>query len=108
MAVEAENIMAYTYFFNNMRALFRQQGCEKEDWTFISDRMSGVDTTLNNVFPKATRRVCARHLYSNFKIPWSGGEYHKYFWIVANAYNPYVFNKAMEKMSLMDPELWHT
>ncbi|KAL2937469.1 Protein shq1 [Bienertia sinuspersici] len=51
----------------NLRDAFKQHGVQKDDWTFIIDRMKGVDKAMFEIFPRATRRVCAHHLYSNWK-----------------------------------------
>ncbi|XP_057537382.1 uncharacterized protein LOC130815062 [Amaranthus tricolor] len=65
--VDRESIDSWTYFFKNLRCLFAQYGSQKDDWTFISDRMRGVESTLFQVFLRATRRICCHHLYSNCK-----------------------------------------
>ncbi|XP_057249971.1 uncharacterized protein LOC104901068 [Beta vulgaris subsp. vulgaris] len=101
--VASESIDSWTYFFRNLRLLFEKEGCQKDDWTFISDRMRGVESALSEVFPRATRRICCQHLYSNCKnAGWSGSAFHKLFWIAADAYNEYVFEKAMSKIKKHD------
>ncbi|XP_021745682.1 uncharacterized protein LOC110711581 [Chenopodium quinoa] len=74
--VDTESIDSWTYFFINLRCLFAHYGSEKDDWTFISDRMRTAG--------------------------WSGTTFHKLFWIAANAYNEYVFGKAMCKIKEYD------
>ncbi|XP_057250635.1 uncharacterized protein LOC125497843 [Beta vulgaris subsp. vulgaris] len=37
-------------------------------------------------------------------LGWSGSAFHKLFWIAANAYNNYVFNKAMKKIMAFDAD----
>ncbi|XP_021717502.1 uncharacterized protein LOC110685289 [Chenopodium quinoa] len=101
--VDTESIDSWTYFFRNLRILFAQYGSERDDWTFISDRMRGVESALFEVFPRETRRVCCQHVYSNCKkAGWSGTEFHKLFWIATNAYNAYVYDKAMSKIKKYD------
>ncbi|XP_057524016.1 uncharacterized protein LOC130803832 [Amaranthus tricolor] len=101
--VDTESIDSWTYFFRNLRCLFAQYESQKDDWTFISDRMRGVESALFEVFPRATRRICCQHLYSNCKAAgWSGAAFHKMFWIAANAYNEYVFEKTMSKIKDFD------
>ncbi|XP_021844717.2 uncharacterized protein [Spinacia oleracea] len=102
--VDTESQESWNYFMRNLRALFEREGCSRDDWTFISDRMRGVDLAVHENFPRATRRCCAQHLYMNCKNGgWSGELFHKLFWIAANAYNPYVYNKAIEKITEFDP-----
>ncbi|KAL2898439.1 Protein FAR1-RELATED SEQUENCE 8 [Bienertia sinuspersici] len=87
--VDTESIDSWSYFFRNLRCLFVNEGCQKDDWTFISDRMRGVESALYDVFPRATRRVCYQHLYSDCKN-------------AANAYNDFVYEKAMSKIKEHD------
>ncbi|XP_057532223.1 uncharacterized protein LOC130810256 [Amaranthus tricolor] len=101
--VDTESIDSWTYFFRNLRCLFAQYESQMDDWTFISDRMRGVESALFEVFPIATRRICCQHLYSNCKAAgWSGAVFHKMFWIAANTYNEYVFEKVMSKIKEFD------
>ncbi|XP_010677704.2 uncharacterized protein LOC104893303 [Beta vulgaris subsp. vulgaris] len=74
--VDTESLESWEYFFRNLRICFEKEGCTKDDWCFISDRMRGVDAAVHGVFPK----------------------------IAANAYNNYVFNKAMEKIMAFDAD----
>ncbi|XP_057542286.1 uncharacterized protein LOC130820789 [Amaranthus tricolor] len=105
--VDTESIESWTYFFRNLRCLFAQYESQKDDWTFISDRMRGIESALFEVFPRATRRICCQHLFSNCKAAgWSGAAFHKMFWIAANAYNEYVFEKAMSKIKEFDAEAY--
>ncbi|XP_056693176.1 uncharacterized protein [Spinacia oleracea] len=98
--VDTESCDSWTYFMRCLRQMFEQEGCNRDDWTFISDRMKGVELAVRETFPRATRRVCCQHLYMNCKNNgFSGSAFHKLFWIAANAYNEYVFGKAMEKIS---------
>ncbi|XP_021765851.1 uncharacterized protein LOC110730371 [Chenopodium quinoa] len=56
-------------------------------------------------FPRASRRICCQHLYSNCKTNGFGGTtFHKLFWIAADAYNPYVINKVMGKIHAHNPK----
>ncbi|XP_074290786.1 uncharacterized protein LOC141617486 [Silene latifolia] len=82
----------------------QKEGCTKWDWTFISDRMKGVEKAISNVFPTATRRICAQHLYTNFKEKWAGPGYHDLFWKAANTTSPFVFNKAMAGIARLSRE----
>ncbi|KAL2921671.1 Gag-Pol polyprotein [Bienertia sinuspersici] len=66
-------------------------------------RIHGVEAALYDIFPRATKRVFCHHLYSNCKnAGWSGSAFHKLFWIAANAYNDFVYEKAMSKIKEHD------
>ncbi|XP_021727467.1 uncharacterized protein LOC110694608 [Chenopodium quinoa] len=101
-----ESVETWDYFMRNLKCLFEKEGCNRDDWTFLSDRMKGVDATIMEAFPRASRRICCQHLYSNCKTKgFSGTTFHKLFWVAADAYNPYVFNKAMEKIHAYNPDV---
>ncbi|XP_021763989.1 uncharacterized protein LOC110728654 [Chenopodium quinoa] len=101
-----ESIDSWGYFLRNLKCLFEKEGCRKDDWTFISDRMKGVDTAIYEAFPRATRRVCCQHLYMNCMANgFSGSAFHKLFRIAADAYNEYVYNKAMQKIQEYNPKV---
>ena len=58
---------------------------------------------MHSVFPRGTRRVCCQHLYINCKNSgYSGTTFHKFFWTTVNAYNKYVFSKAMKEIQAYD------
>ncbi|KAL9224697.1 hypothetical protein vseg_000709 [Gypsophila vaccaria] len=97
--VGKKNTDSWSYFFRNLKLVFQSQGCVKWDWTFISDRMKGVERALEKEFPLCTKRICAQHLYSNFKLKWSGPTFHDLFWMAANSTSSYVFNKAIDRIS---------
>ena len=66
--------------------------------------MQVVESALYDVLSNVVRRICAQHLYSNGKnVGWSGMTFHDLFWMDVNAYNPYVFNKSMERIHKHDP-----
>ncbi|KAL9226084.1 hypothetical protein vseg_001934 [Gypsophila vaccaria] len=65
--------------------------------------MKGVDKALEKEFRIATRRICAQHLYTNFKDKWSGPMYHELYWRAANATSAHAYNKAMEQMIRLAP-----
>ncbi|KAL2933320.1 Protein FAR1-RELATED SEQUENCE 8, partial [Bienertia sinuspersici] len=103
--VASESSDSWSYFFRNLRILFVKHGCHRDDWTFMSDRMRGVEGALMEVFPRATRRICAQHLVKNCKdAGFTGSAFHKAFWTAADAYNMYVFNKAIEAITKLNAD----
>ncbi|XP_074265545.1 uncharacterized protein LOC141587984 [Silene latifolia] len=60
--------------------------------------MKGVEKALETEFPRHTMRICAQHLYSNFKEKYGGPVYHNLFWRAANTTSVHIFNKAMEEI----------
>ncbi|XP_074266720.1 uncharacterized protein LOC141590001 [Silene latifolia] len=97
--VGKENTESWSNFFRNLRLAFQSVGCSKWDWTFISDRMKGVERALEKEFPQCTKRICAQHLYSNFKLKWGRPAFHDLFWRVAIATSTHAFHKAIEEIN---------
>ncbi|XP_074305534.1 uncharacterized protein LOC141640752 [Silene latifolia] len=94
-----ENTESWSYFFRKLRLGFQSVGCSNWDWTFISDKMKGVEMALEKEFPQCTKRICAQHLYSNFKLKWGGPAFHDLFWRTANATSTHAFHKAIEEIN---------
>ncbi|KAL2931456.1 Protein FAR1-RELATED SEQUENCE 6 [Bienertia sinuspersici] len=103
--VSEESKDSWTYFFRCLRTALADS--RRDDWTFMSDRMKGVEGSLAEEFPRASRRICCRHLFKNFCRQFPGPYLEAYFWQAANAYNEWVFTKAMDKMKGLDPAAYH-
>ncbi|XP_074283347.1 uncharacterized protein LOC141607897 [Silene latifolia] len=115
--VESENKDSWSSFFLHLKNTLKDSG--GDNWTVISDRQKGVEPALNNVWPEAYRRFCARHLCKNFKADYPGVLMNKLFWRVVNATSEFSFKKALELivqhggrgaarwlLDLGDKELW--
>ncbi|VFQ67441.1 unnamed protein product [Cuscuta campestris] len=83
-------------------------GCleDASKYTIISDRHQAIVTGLHNVLPKASRRICVLHFYKNFASKFSGAWFHSFFYIVANTFSEYAFNRAMDKIKEEDAEAY--
>ncbi|XP_021741300.1 uncharacterized protein LOC110707582 [Chenopodium quinoa] len=90
------------YFMRNLKCLFEKKGCNRDDWTFLSDRMKVNQELMQQLwrhFPELVEEYAVNTCTSTAKIKgFSGTTFHKLFWVAADGYNPYVFNKAMEKI----------
>lgn len=59
---------------------------------------------MENELPHAEHRMCARHIYANWKKQgFSRSEYKSLFWGVAYSYNEGVYNEKMEMVKAYDP-----
>ncbi|XP_043714476.1 uncharacterized protein LOC122662831 [Telopea speciosissima] len=56
--------------------------------TFMTDKQKGLSQAIAQIFPYASHRHCARHLYNNFKVNYSGALLRSHFWAAVKAYNP--------------------
>ncbi|KAL2943357.1 Protein FAR-RED IMPAIRED RESPONSE 1 [Bienertia sinuspersici] len=67
--------------------------------TFMSDQQKRLLAAVAEVFPEAETRVCARHVYCNFRTIFGGGmEYRKQFWIIAKSSTENEFNAQIQVM----------
>ncbi|KAL2925549.1 Glycine--tRNA ligase beta subunit [Bienertia sinuspersici] len=62
--VSEESSGNWSFFFKCLRHSLASAG--RDDWVFMSDKMRGVEACIGNEFPKASRRICCRHLFKNF------------------------------------------
>ncbi|GJT81344.1 hypothetical protein Tco_1055686 [Tanacetum coccineum] len=67
--------------------------------TILSDGHKAVKELL----PHAEHRLCARHIYANFKKKWNGLHYKSLFWGVATSTLEVYFKHKMELIKNIDP-----
>ncbi|XP_021750439.1 uncharacterized protein LOC110716113 [Chenopodium quinoa] len=94
--VGQEDKQSWTYFFWHLLNIVKDSS--REHWTIISDRQKGVELALEQVWPKADRRFCYRHLSRNYKKLFPGPMMYVLFWRACNASSTFTFRKAMEKL----------
>ncbi|XP_021730850.1 uncharacterized protein LOC110697778 [Chenopodium quinoa] len=51
--VSKESVETWGYFMRNLKCLFEKEGCNRDYWTFLSDRMKGVDAAIMETFSRA-------------------------------------------------------
>ncbi|XP_074266000.1 uncharacterized protein LOC141588456 [Silene latifolia] len=83
VVVEVENKDSWCWFLKLLSADLGK--VESEGMTFMSDMQKGLLDALNRVVPKAEVRYCVRHMWSNFKLTWSGEVYKETFWSAVRA-----------------------
>ena len=59
---------------------------------------------IEELCPEVINRKCAKHIYDNFKLQWSGRELRKFYWHASTAFTRYNFNKAMSKIEELNPD----
>ncbi|XP_057247348.1 uncharacterized protein LOC125493470 [Beta vulgaris subsp. vulgaris] len=98
--VEVESTSSWTWFLTFLgEDLLSNEGA---GYTFMSDQQKGLLKAVSDVFPQAESRVCARHVYCNFRGVFGGGlEYRKQFWIMAKSTTENEFFLNLEKMRII-------
>ncbi|CAN1785424.1 hypothetical protein LINPERHAP1_LOCUS16869 [Linum perenne] len=86
-------------------------------WCFASDQQKGLVPSIANLFPNAEHRLCARHIYANWRKRFQCNKWQKMFWKCAKATTEPFFNlkkeelitanpAAAEAMVVVDPKHW--
>ena len=68
--------------------------------------MQGLLSIVSLFFPLAEHRMCARHIYANWRKKHRLQEYQKRFWKVAKAPNEQLFNHYKNKLAAKTPRGW--
>ncbi|XP_010421281.1 PREDICTED: uncharacterized protein LOC104706764 [Camelina sativa] len=71
--------------------------------TLGSDQQKGLIAAVKVVLPYAEHRMCARHVYANWKKKYAGAEYEDMFWAAADSYYPQQFDRKMQELKEYDP-----
>ncbi|ESQ45835.1 hypothetical protein EUTSA_v10011024mg, partial [Eutrema salsugineum] len=69
--------------------------------TLMSDQCKGLIGAVKEVLPYAVHKLCARHVYHNWKKNYSGAEFEDLFWGAADAYYIASFKRKMEAVKLL-------
>ncbi|GAY68526.1 hypothetical protein CUMW_264840 [Citrus unshiu] len=70
--------------------------------TIISDRQKGLLWGLENYWPNASTRYCARHIFANLKCKFHGLNVMGLFWKACRAANQYDFERTMSQIRAKD------
>ncbi|GJX59171.1 hypothetical protein Tco_0290561, partial [Tanacetum coccineum] len=63
----------------------------------------GLMKVVKDVMPNAEHRLCARHIYENFRKQYPGLEFRQFFWAASKASYPWFFNKIIDKIKSANP-----
>ena len=77
--VEKENYESWFWFLAkiNHDLKISNQG---DGYVFMSDQQKGLIGAMEDIFPKAEHRMCARHIYANWKKKHPDHDLQKRFW----------------------------
>jgi len=74
-----------------------------DGWVFISDQQKGLINVVNKWAPKVEHRMCARHIYANWRKKFTNKKYQKLFWRCAKSSSMNLFNYNMNKLRAETP-----
>lgn len=99
--VKGENKDTWGWFIKRLKAdLGLGLG---DNYTIISDKQKGLVIAVGAELPHAEHRMCARHIYGNWKKSFSRSEYKNLFWGVAYSYNVGEYDDKMLEVETYDP-----
>lgn len=70
-----------------------------EGWVFISDQQKGLIRAVNELVPQAEHRMCARHIYGNWRKEHRDKVFQKMFWACAKSSDRSQFNYNRAKLA---------
>ncbi|XP_040251301.1 uncharacterized protein [Aegilops tauschii subsp. strangulata] len=73
-------------------------------WVFISDKQKGLINSMRDYLPKVEHRMCARHIYANWRKKHKDHQLQKRFWAIAKSANREDFNYNKAKLAQLTPE----
>ncbi|XP_010498104.1 PREDICTED: uncharacterized protein LOC104775860 [Camelina sativa] len=99
--VTGENKDTWGWFINKLKTdLNLGVG---ENLTIISDKQKSLVIAMGSELPQAEHRMCARHIYGNWKKTFSRSEYKNLFWGVAYSYHQGEYEEKMKLVYVYDP-----
>ncbi|XP_019255044.1 PREDICTED: uncharacterized protein LOC109233618 [Nicotiana attenuata] len=104
--VEKETKHTWSWFFRCLMHDLQLTESQGEGLTIISDMQKGLVASVSELLPNAEHRMCARHIWSNWKQKWKGEERRKKFWACARAsFEAYLKAKIDELAELGDSKI---
>ncbi|XP_021775764.1 uncharacterized protein LOC110739622 [Chenopodium quinoa] len=100
--VSVEDTENWKFFVWHLKNLLKDSG-RRDEWCIISDRQKGIDAALTELWPKAGRRYCCKHLVKNWKKPFPGPLMFNLFWMACGAYSKFTFRNSMEQLQKVNP-----
>jgi transposase-like protein len=69
--VEGENHYSWYWVFSLLQKDI-QINNQGDGWVIISDQQKGLIKAVNEIIPEAEHRMCARHIYANWRKKYRG------------------------------------
>jgi hypothetical protein len=103
--VEYANLSSWKWFLGHLQKdLNISYGAD--GWVFITDKQKGLLKAIDQYFPMAEHRMCARHIYANWRKKHRLQEYQKRFWKIAKSSNEMMFKHYKNKLAAKTPKGW--
>ncbi|GKV18372.1 hypothetical protein SLEP1_g28768 [Rubroshorea leprosula] len=100
-AVEGETTKTWIWFLEELQK--DMVIGSRSNFTFISDQQKGLIHAIEDLFPDAEHRTCARHKYANFRKNNGGKELKVAFLRCVKANTEHDFNRALTEFGRIKP-----
>nr|GEX55513.1 hypothetical protein [Tanacetum cinerariifolium] len=94
--VETESQSSWTWFLKHLKIDIKT--IDGQEWTFMSDKQKGLLNAVQELFPQAEHRLCARHIYANWYSDFRGEQLKMAFYSVAKCANEARMNQRLEEI----------
>ncbi|XP_051191015.2 uncharacterized protein [Lolium perenne] len=101
--VEVESYDSWYWFLSYLQKDI-QINNHGEGWVIISDQQKGLIKAVSEIVPQAEHRMCARHIYANWKKLHRDKKFQKMFWCCAKSSDRTGFNYHRAKLAQKTPE----
>ncbi|GJV34033.1 elongation factor G, III-V domain-containing protein [Tanacetum coccineum] len=92
--VETESQSSWTWFLKHLKIDIKTR--DGQEWTFMSDKQKGLLNAVQELFPQAEHRLCARHIYANWYSDFRGEQLKMAFYSVAKCANEAQVNQRLD------------
>ena len=96
--VEGENHDSW-YWFLSLLQKDIQINNQGDGWVIISDQQKGLIKAVNEIIPEAEHKMCARHIYANWKKQHRDKAFQKLFWACNKSSHKIQFNYNRAKLA---------
>ncbi|GKA60577.1 ribonuclease H-like domain-containing protein [Tanacetum coccineum] len=94
--VEKKSQSSWTWFLKHLKIDIKT--IDGQEWTFMSDKQKGLLNAVQELFPQAEHRLCARHIYANWYSDFHGEQLKMAFYSVAKCANEAQMNQRLEEI----------
>jgi hypothetical protein len=101
--VEGENHDSW-YWFLSLLQKDIQINNQGDGWVVMSDQQKGLIKTVSEIIPNAEHRMCARHIYANWRKQHRDKIFQKLFWACAKSSDTIQFNYNRAKLAQKTPD----
>ncbi|XP_010523617.1 PREDICTED: uncharacterized protein LOC104801928 [Tarenaya hassleriana] len=102
--VHMETIDSWTWFVQKLKAdLSLGDG---QNITILSDKQKDLLNAIHHELPRAEHRMCARHIYDNWKKSFKSLELKCLFWRIATSFHQGMYAEHMGTLASKDPDAY--